>query len=169
MSATYHRTNGWISVKWTKLLQKVDHSSIALNIAGTTTPFAVIMLSGAPQWVLLGVVWFCSLTVVVFKLFTVSSPPLLNVIVFIGVALIPFFFAPVLYNDLVLSVGPRALHLFMLIFAGGLFYSVGGVIFGMRPRWSEFKPGVFGFHELFHLLTILGFLCHYIAIVLLVI
>ena len=164
VSATYHRTNGWLSARTTQLLQKTDHASISFLIAGTNTPFAVLLLDGPKQWILLFTVWAATFFAIVSKYAVPHPPRWLNVPIYIGLGWVPIFFIDELYYgaiDLGYEVG---MWTFCLIVAGGLLYSIGGILFAWRPKWLELKKDVFGYHEVFHLFTVLAFSCHYIAI-----
>lgn len=164
ISATYHRSNGWVRHKTRDFLQKVDHASISILIAGTNTPFAVLLLEGQERITLLLAVWIATACAVATKFLFNHPPRWINVPIYIGLGWFPIFFIGDLYQG-ALSYGSAAgLWTFALIVAGGVLYSVGGILFGWRPKWLELKPNVWGYHEWFHLFTILAFFCHYAAV-----
>ena len=167
ISATYHRSNGWVGPKTLAFLQRTDHASITLLIAGTNTPFAVLLLSGNKKWALLAAVWTATLVAVLSKYLLNHPPRWINVPIYIALGWMPIFFIGDLYRG-ALSLGPtRGFSIFLFIVLGGVFYSVGAILFAWRPAWLELKKGVFSYHEVFHLFTVLAFLCHYVAISLL--
>lgn len=154
-SAVYHRG------KWTekveKLLRRIDHSNIAIFIAGTYTPLAIALLEGTSRVVLLSVIWGCALAEVGFRSLWLSAPRWLYVALYLVMGWVAVFWLP----DFWASGGPAVV---LLIAAGGLCYSVGAVIYACkRPNPS---PTWFGFHELFHAGTVLGAICHWVAILL---
>lgn len=164
ISATYHRTNGWISPRMTRLLQKADHTSISLLIAGTNTPFAVLLMEGQQEKILLIGMWTATFISILTKWLWAHPPRWVNVPIYVGLGWFPIFFMSSLWQG-AMEVGPNAgPTIFSLIVIGGVLYTIGGILFGLRPRWLELKPGVFSFHEVFHGFTVIAFLCHYIAI-----
>ncbi len=152
-SALYHR--GHWSPAATKLLKRLDHSNIFLIIAGTYTPFAALLLSAGRARVLLFIVWGGALGGVLFRVLWVGAPRWLYTPVYIALGWV----AVVYLQDFLRSGG---LTLIILLLAGGLLYTVGGVIYGVkRPDPS---PHWFGFHEIFHACTVAAFIVHYIAV-----
>jgi hemolysin III len=152
-SALFHRTN--LSPRATKWLERLDHSAIYLCIAGSYTPFCLLM-RGAGGPLLLTVVWSGAALGILRALFLVDAPHWLSVVLYlvVGWALLPF--VPEAWRVL----GPAPL---LLLLAGGIFYSSGAVVFAAkRPDPS---PRVFGYHEVFHALVVLGTACHFVAVV----
>lgn len=154
-SAAYHR--GRWTAKVEQVLRRIDHSNIAIFIAGTYTPLTLALLSGTSRVVLLSVIWGCALAEVVFRSLWLGAPRWLYVALYLvmgwaAVLWLPSFWA---------SGGPI---LVLLLIAGGLFYSIGAIIYARK--WPNPSPVWFGFHELFHAGTILGALCHWGAILL---
>ena len=152
ISALYHRFN-W-SDKTRMLLKRFDHSNIFLLIAGSYTPITVLALPPDKAAILLWIVWTGAALGIGFRIFWVGAPRWLYVPLYILLGwgammfVVDFFQA----NWIMMT----------LIMAGGLFYTVGAVIYGLkRPNPI---PGVFGFHEIFHTLTLLAFLCHWAGI-----
>lgn len=93
-----------------------------------------------------------------------SQPRWINVPIYIALGWFPFFFIGDLYRGAIEYGHSAGLWVFFLIVAGGALYSIGGILFAWRPAWLELKKNVFGFHEVFHLFTVLAFSCHYVAI-----
>lgn len=152
-SAVYHR--GTWSPRTTAALRRLDHSNILLVIAGTYTPLAVLLLPRQSAIVLLSIVWVGALAGILARVFWLKAPrwfyvPLYVALGWVSVAYLPQFIADGHYA------------IVWLVAAGGLAYTLGAVVYGLKrpnpsPRW-------FGFHEIFHVLTVVGYLCHYIAV-----
>ncbi|MGB0191209.1 MAG: PAQR family membrane homeostasis protein TrhA [Nocardioides sp.] len=160
VSAVYH-TGTWSPRTWA-FLRRFDHSNIFLLIAGSYTPFALILLEGTQQVVLLSVVWSGAIAGVAFRVFWTDAPRWLYTPIYIALGWAAVFFIPGFFRgatDLGLGVG---IAVFTLIVAGGALYTLGGVVYGFKrpnpwPRW-------FGFHEVFHTFTILAFVSHYVGV-----
>ncbi|MDQ1688171.1 MAG: hemolysin [Frankiaceae bacterium] len=152
-SALYHRGN-W-SPRVERLLKRIDHSNIFLIIAGSYTPFAVLLLDGQTRDLVLWVVWGGAIAGVLFRVAWVGAPRWLYTPLYIALGWVAVFFLPAFART-------GGVAVLVLIAIGGLFYSAGGVIYALkRPNPS---PRYFGFHEIFHLLTVLAFICQYVAI-----
>lgn len=150
-SALYHRLN-WKPI--TKaVLKRIDHANILLLIAGTYTPIAVLALPPKKGVLLLTLVWAGALLGIAFRVFWISAPRWLYVALYLALG-----WAAVMYMVDLFHVNPAMMF---LVIIGGLLYTVGAVMYALkRPNpW----PGVFGFHELFHVCTVLAFLCHWTA------
>jgi hemolysin III len=151
-SAALHR-GSW-SPRADALMGKLDHSMIFVLIAGTYTPFAVLLMDGGTRVLALSLVWGGALLGVTLRLF-------------LGPMRWVFTALYLLLGWVALGFLPQLLHnggwtVVALILVGGLFYSIGAVVYATkRPRLSEHW---FGFHELFHALTVLAFVAHYIAV-----
>jgi hemolysin III len=153
ISALYHR------VQWTPrlrlLMRRLDHAGIYLLIAGTYAPVCLLALEGALRFVVLGVVSTAAAAAIVLKFAWVAAPKWLAAAIgialgWIGVALMP---------QLATRLSPFALA---LLGVGGVAYTVGAVVY-VRRRPNP-APTVFGYHELFHALTLFGIACQYVAI-----
>ncbi|WP_331109926.1 PAQR family membrane homeostasis protein TrhA [Archangium sp.] len=157
VSATYHRVN-W-SVPARARMRRMDHASIFVLIAGTYTPVALIGLPEAAGNSLLLAVWIGALLGVLKSLFWVNAPKVLTAVLAVGVGwtLVPYF------HEARRSLGMTELT---LILVGGVAYTLGAVAYASkRPNP---RPEVFGYHEVFHALTILGAGLHFTAVLLLV-
>ncbi len=153
ISATYHRGN-W-SPAGRARMRRLDHSMIFVFIAGTFTAMSVLALSPSTARNILLVVWVGASVGLLLSLEVVPAPRWLNVVAYLSLGWAGVFVIP----DLTRQAGYAAL---VLIAVGGAFYSLGAVAYGTRrPRLS---PTVFGYHEVFHLCTIVAAICHYIAI-----
>jgi hemolysin III len=152
-SALFHRGSWSPRVKgW---LRRMDHSNIYLIIAGTYTPFAVLSLPPGEGQTLLLIVWVGALAGVIFRVFWIGAPRWLYTSVYVGIGWVAIFFLP----SLIAGAGVTAV---VLIAVGGVLYSAGAVVYGLKrpdpwPQW-------FGFHEVFHSLTIAAFTVHYVAV-----
>ncbi len=152
-SALFHR--GRWSPKTYDVLRRLDHANIFLLIAGTYTPFAVLLLDGTSQQVLLWLVWASALAGIAFRVLWLGAPRWMYVPVYVAMGWAAIFWL----EDFASSAGAAVLT---LIIVGGGLYSIGGLIYGLRrpnpvPRW-------FGFHEVFHSLTVIAFASHYVGI-----
>lgn len=154
-SAVYHRGN-W-SAQTTAVLRRMDHANIFLIIAGTYTPLTVLLLEGTTRTVVLAVVWSGALLGVLLRVFWLGAPRWAYVPLYLALGWVAVGFIGPFY-----TAGGMAVV--TLIIVGGLGYTVGAVIYG--TKWPRGSQQYFGFHEIFHSLTIVGFTCHYIAIAL---
>jgi hemolysin III len=153
VSAVYHRFT-W-SPTVTRLLKRLDHSNIFLIIAGSYTPFAVALLPPDQARRLLILVWTGALAGVLFRVFWVGAPRWLYTPIYIALGWVAVFYLPAFWE----AGGPAVV---ILLAVGGLCYSAGGIVYALkRPNPS---PSWFGFHEVFHALTLAGFITQYIAV-----
>jgi hemolysin III len=152
-SALYHRVTWTPRVRvW---MRRIDHTGVYLMIAGTYTPVALLALEGRWRPSVLAVVWAGAAAAIVLKFVWVSAPKWLTAA--IGIAL--GWVAVVALPELARHVDPAAL---VLLVAGGLAYTAGAIVYA-RSR-PDPLPTVFGYHELFHALTIVGIAFQYTAI-----
>ncbi len=152
ISATYHRFD-W-QPKTKRMLKRLDHANIFLLIAGTYTPLAVLALPPSKGQLLLALVWAGTVLGIGFRMFWISAPRWLYVPLYLALG-----WAAVMYMG---DLFQTSATMMLLVIVGGLLYTVGAVIYGVK-RPNPF-PGKFGFHEIFHTLTVLAFLCHFAAI-----
>ncbi|MBZ5739841.1 PAQR family membrane homeostasis protein TrhA [Nocardioides mangrovi] len=160
VSAIYH-TGTWSPRVWA-FLRRFDHSNIFLLIAGSYTPFSLLLLHGTQQVVLLATVWTGAILGVGFRVFWTDAPRWLYVPIYIALGWAAIFFIPSFFDGatrLGLGIG---IATFTMIVVGGALYTFGGVVYGFKrpnpwPRW-------FGFHEVFHTFTILAFVSHYVGV-----
>lgn len=155
-SALYHRFNWKPRMK--RLLKRIDHANIFLLIAGTYTPIAVLALPPEKGILLLCLVWAGALFGIGFRVFWIDAPRWLYVMLYLVLS-----WAAVMYLGDLLETNAAMM---LLVLIGGLCYTVGAVVYALK-RPNPF-PGRFGFHEIFHALTLVAFLCHYTAILLIV-
>jgi hemolysin III len=155
VSAIYHR--GTWGPRASTLLKRMDHSNIYLIIAGTYTPFAVTLLPADQARLLLSVIWGGAIAGVLFRVFWVVAPRWLYTALYLALGWAAIFYVVPFWR----TGGPL---IGSLIAIGGLMYTAGGIIYGVKrpnpwPRW-------FGFHEVFHAFTLGGFLTHFAAVTL---
>jgi hemolysin III len=152
-SAVYHR--GKWSPKARLLLKRLDHSNIFLIIAGSYTPFAVVLLPHDRARTLLIIVWSGAIAGVLFRVFWTGAPRWLYTPVYVALGWVAVIYLPDFLNR-------GGVAILVLIIVGGALYSLGALVYGLKrpdpsPRW-------FGFHEIFHTCTVLAFVVHYIAV-----
>ena len=152
-SAAFHR-GSWSGRSFT-VMQRLDHSMIFILIAGTYTPFALLLLEGTARWTVFGVVWGGAVLGVVLRNVVRRPARWLFVALYLTLGWVALGVLPQLRE-----AGGWAVVVLLLV--GGLFYSLGAVVYATRrpdpsPRW-------FGFHEVFHAFTLLAFATHYVAV-----
>ena len=153
VSATYHR------IKWSPknkaLFRKIDHANIFLIIAATYTPLTIHWLEPNQAQLLLILVWVGSISGLLMRIFWLNAPRWLYVPIYLALGWAALFYLP----SFLANAGWLIVS---LMFSGGLAYSVGALVYALkRPKLSV---KYFGFHELFHVFTIAGYVCHYLAI-----
>lgn len=152
-SALYHRVT-W-SVRARPWMRRLDHAGIYLLIAGTYTPVGLLTLRGTMREVVLSVVWIGAAAAILMKFVWVGAPKWLSAVTGValgwaGVAAMP---------QVARHAGVTAV---VLLGIGGLAYTVGAVVYARRR--PDPVPAVFGYHELFHALTLVAVTCQYVAI-----
>jgi channel protein, hemolysin III family len=152
-SALYHRLDWTPAAR--RLMKRLDHSMIFVFIAGTYTPIAALTLPRNAAVAVLIAVWTGALFGVALQTAWPSAPRWLSAPCYIALGWVAAFVMP----DLLHHAGVAA---FVLLIAGGVVYTIGAVVYAVkRPNpW----PGTFGFHEVFHLCTLVAATCHYVAI-----
>ena len=150
-SALYHRFN-W-QPRTLAVLKRIDHANILLLIAGTYTPIAVLALPTPKAVLLLSLVWGGAILGILFRVFWIDAPRWLYVALYLVLG-----WAAVMYLGDLLQAN---VAMMVLVVIGGLLYTGGAVVYALKKPnpW----PGHFGFHEIFHVCTVLAFLCHWTA------
>ncbi len=151
-SALYHLLP--VSPAAVARLRKLDHVTIFILIAGTYTPICVLALGGGWGAGLLGLVWTLALCGVVLKVLWMGAPRWLSVGLYLAMGWLAVIAASAIFQ----AIPPGGIA---WILGGGLVYSVGAVVYGLK--WPNLLPGVFGFHELWHLFVLAGSACHFWA------
>jgi hemolysin III len=149
----YHR--GTWSPRSHEVMKRLDHSMIFILIAGTYTPFGLLLLEGTARWTVLGVVWGGALLGIVLRNVVRRPARWLFVGLYLALGWVAIAFLPQISEA-------GGMHVLVLLLVGGLFYSLGAVVYATRrpdpsPRW-------FGFHEVFHAFTLAAFVVHYVAV-----
>lgn len=152
-SAVYHR--GTWGPRGEAILRRLDHSNIFLLISGTYTPLSWLLLPRPTAILLLAVVWGGAVAGIFMRVFWLAAPRWLYTGVYIALGWVAVWFMPSFWNE-----GSPAIV--WLLVAGGLSYTIGAVFYALkRPNpW----PRHFGFHEIFHVGTAIGYVCHTIAV-----
>lgn len=155
-SALYHRGN-W-QPRTRVILKRLDHSNIMLVIAGSYTPLSYLMLPRPTATLLLWMIWIGAIAGVLFRVIWVGAPRWLYVPIYVLLGVTALFFLPDFWVSGALPT--------VLICGGGALYIAGAVIYGIKK--PNFSHSHFGFHELFHALTVAAFITHFVAVVLVV-
>lgn len=152
-SAIYHLVK--VDTVILQRLRKLDHSAIYILIAGTYTPICLYFFQGFWQWGMVTLIWIMAIAGVTVKLFIINAPRWITA----GVYLAMGWTAVMAITEILNNMPPVAI---MWMVAGGLFYTIGAIIYISKKL--DFIPGVFGFHEIWHIFVILGALSHFILI-----
>lgn len=152
-STVYHSFD--ISVAVNKLLQRIDHSMIFVLIAGSYTPVCLLALPAAKGIPLLVAVWVTAFIGIFLTIFLVNCPKWISSIVYIAMGWMCVFVFGSLYSDLSFSA-------FLWLLAGGIIYTIGGVLYALKLPIFRYLPHNFGIHEIFHVFVMGGSLCHYV-------
>lgn len=157
-SATYHMVIAKDRV--IAFLRRLDHSMIFVLIAGSYTPFCLISLKGVTGWVIFSIVTAIAVMGVLFKMIWFNCPRWLSTTLYVVVGwIIIFAFSPL--SDTLSNSG------ILLLLLGGVLYTIGGIIYAVKPKFLEFDH--FGFHEIFHIFIMLGSMSHFLCVYLYVI
>lgn len=153
-STTYHTFDK--SPKINTLLKKMDHMMISVLIAGSYTPVCLLVLRGKIGIVLLTIVWSIAITGILIKAFWVYCPKWVSSILYIGMGWTCILALP----QILQALSPAA---FGWLLAGGIMYTVGGVIYALKLSIFNNRHKYFGSHEIFHLFVMAGSACHFIV------
>jgi hemolysin III len=154
-SALYHRVD-WRTVRGRRWMRRLDHTMIFVLIAGSYTPFALLVLHGALATAILITVWSGVVAGALFKLLWLDAPKELVSALYVALGSV----AVVSFPQLLARLGIVAVCVVAL---GGVLYVAGAVIYALRR--PDPVPTVFGYHELFHLLVVLAAACQYAVVV----
>ena len=153
-STTYHTFDK--SPKINTLLKKIDHMMISVLIAGSYTPVCLLVLRGKIGIILLTIVWSIAITGILIKAFWVYCPKWVSSILYIGMGWTCILALPQILE----ALSPAA---FGWLLAGGIMYTVGGVIYALKLSIFNNRHKYFGSHEIFHLFVMAGSACHFIV------
>jgi len=151
-SALYHRV-GW-KPKTKEVWRRIDHANITVLIAGTYTPFAIFLLSTTQAIVLLSIVWGGAILTSLMRVLWLNAPRWLYVPLYLLLGWAAVIFLPEFWIH-------GGVAVFVLIALGGICYSLGSVVYGLKK--PNFSKTWFGFHEFFHALTAAAFILQFIA------
>ena len=152
-SATYHSVN--LTGRYLNIFRKLDHMMIFVLIAGSYTPVCLIVLGGKSGYTLLALVWGIALAGMVIKACWITCPKWFSSVIYIAMG-----WVCLLVFGQLLSTLPTAAFLWLL--AGGLIYTVGGIIYALKLPLFNSRHKAFGSHEVFHLFVMAGSICHFI-------
>lgn len=156
-SAAYHR------IAWSdparRRMKRLDHSMIFVLIAGTYTPLCLLALSGAWSVAILATVWAGAITGIILKQVRIDGLKRLSGFLYIALGWASIIALPQLFHTLSTAS-------FALVVAGGLLYTLGAIVFATKR--PDPNPAVFGYHEIWHVFTTSAGLCHYLAVLLLI-
>lgn len=156
-SSLYHLLN--LKEKAMNVFRKFDHIMIYILIAATYTPVCLTVLRGPWGWSIFGVVWFLAVLGIILTSVWIKAPRWLTTSIYIGMGWIVIV---AIYPMIKIFSSLNALNLLWWLVAGGIFYTIGGIIYGLK--WPHLKNKYFGFHEIFHIFILLGSICQYIFI-----
>ena len=152
-STLYHSVN--VTGKVLSMFRKIDHMMIFVLIAGSYTPVCLIILGGKLGYTLLSVVWGIALFGMILKACWVTCPKWFSSVIYIAMGWVCLGVFGTLWNVL-----PHAAFGWLL--AGGIIYTIGGVIYALKLPIFNGKHKFFGSHEIFHLFVMGGSICHFI-------
>ena len=152
-STIYHGLD--ISAKINRLLQKIDHMVIFILIAGTYTPVCMIVLGDRTGWSLLALVWGIAAVGILINACWITCPKWFSSLIYIAMG-----WVCILAITKIIQALPKAGFLWLL--AGGIIYTLGGIIYAMKLPLFNNRHRYFGSHEIFHLFVMGGSLCHYV-------
>lgn len=152
-STTYHTFD--FSEKVNTILKKIDHMMIFILIAGSYTPICLLVLHGTVGKVMLVLVWGIAIVGILIKAFWVFCPKWVSSILYIGMG-----WTCVLAFTQILNNMSRAAFIWLL--AGGIIYTIGGIIYALKVPIFDSKHKNFGSHEIFHLFVMGGSACHFV-------
>lgn len=153
-STTYHTFD--ISERVNKLLKKIDHMMISILIAGSYTPVCLIALKGRLGIILLSIVWGIAIAGILIKAFWIFCPKWVSSVLYIGMG----WTCVLAFTQLLTNLAPAA---FGWLLAGGIIYTIGGVIYALKLPLFNSRHQNFGSHEIFHLFVMAGSACHFIV------
>ena len=152
-SATYHMVHA--KEKVLLILRKIDHAAIYLLIAGTYTPFCVNAFEGFWKWGMLSIIWSLAAIGIIIKIFYIKAPRWLNAGIYVVMGWLCVGAAGQMLATLPVWV-------FAWLLAGGIIYTLGAVVY--ITKLFNFWPGVFGFHEVWHIFVLLAAAAHFVAV-----
>lgn len=152
-STVYHSLD--LSERANRILRKIDHMMIFVLIAGTYTPVCLVVLNNKTGHFLCALVWGIALAGILVKAFWITCPKWFSSLLYIGMGWV----CVLAFTQIVNALSPAA---FGWLLAGGIIYTIGGIIYALKlPVFDSMHPS-FGSHEIFHLFVMGGSICHFI-------
>lgn len=152
-STLYHSVN--VGGRLLRAFRKLDHMMIFVLIAGSYTPVCLIVLGGQLGYALLAVVWGIALAGMTVKACWITCPKWFSSVIYIAMGWVCIFVFGRLLHTLPLAA-------FLWLLAGGVIYTIGGVVYALKLPIFNAKHDHFGSHEVFHLFVMAGSICHFI-------
>ena len=152
-STTYHTFDR--SERINTILKKIDHMMISVLIAGSYTPICLLVLNGRTGIILLSIVWGIAVIEMLIKAFWVFCPKWVSSVLYIGMG----WTCVLAFTQILNALSPAA---FGWLLAGGIIYTVGGIIYALKLPFFNTRHKNFGSHEIFHLFVMGGSACHFI-------
>ncbi len=153
-SATYHMVQ--VKDGTLEIFRKIDHAAIYVLIAGSYTPFCVNVFTGFWSWGMLSIVWALAVLGIIIKIFYIRAPRWLNA----GIYIIMGWFSVAAVGQMTATLPASVL---VWLIAGGVIYTLGALVY--ITKIFNFIPGVFGFHEMWHIFVLLAAAAHFVAVV----
>lgn len=152
-STVYHTFD--ISERTNRILRKIDHMMIFVLIAGSYTPVCLLVLKGRTGLLLCALVWTVAIAGIIIKACWITCPKWFSSLLYIGMG----WLCVLTFTQLINSLSPAA---FGWLLAGGIIYTIGGIIYALKVPVFDSKHKNFGSHEIFHLFVMGGSACHFI-------
>lgn len=152
-SATYHMVR--VKDKALEIFRKIDHSAIFVLIAGTYTPFCVNAFEGFWKWGMLSIIWSLAFIGILVKIFYIGAPRWLNALIYVVMG----WFSVAAAGQMLATL---PVWVFTWLIIGGVVYTLGAIVYATKI--FNFKPGVFGFHEVWHIFVLLAAAAHFVAV-----
>lgn len=153
-STVYHALN--VKDRVLKVFRKLDHMMIFVLIAGTYTPICLMVLGGTIGTIMLGVIWGIAVVGMLLKAFWVTCPKWFSSVIYIAMGWVCVLVFPILLDKL-------SIVAFIWLLAGGVLYTLGGIIYALKLKAFNGAHKNFGSHEIFHLFVMAGSFCHFIV------
>ena len=154
-ASTIYHSICHVSAKVLRNFQKLDHMMIFVLIAGSYTPVCMIILGGRIGYTLLALVWGIAVAGIIVKGLWITCPKWFSSVLYISMGWV----CVLAFTQIVNSLSPAA---FGWLLAGGIIYTVGGIIYALKVPLFDAKHKNFGSHEIFHLFVMAGSACHFI-------
>jgi hemolysin III len=138
-----------------EIFRKIDHAAIYCLIAGTYTPFCLNAFDGFWKWGMLSIIWSLALVGIIVKIFYIHAPRWLNAGIYVVMGWLSFS----AIGQMIVVLPAWVLG---WLIAGGVIYTLGAIVYTMKI--FNFKPGIFGFHEMWHIFVMLAAIAHFVAV-----